>query len=50
MPCHILINFQTNSIIKDFSAFGAAERKIKLQLINFKEEYKMEDTGHVHSK
>ena len=46
----VYIDFDIIQLIKDFSSFGAAERKIKLQLINFKEEYKMEDTGHVHSK
>ncbi|MFZ9588292.1 MAG: SulP family inorganic anion transporter [Chitinophagaceae bacterium] len=46
----VYIDFDIIQLIKDFSLFGAAERKIKLQLINFKEEYKMEDTGHVHSK
>jgi MFS superfamily sulfate permease-like transporter len=46
----VYIDFDIIQLIKDFALFGAAERKIKLQLINFKEEYKMEDTGHVHSK
>jgi MFS superfamily sulfate permease-like transporter len=46
----VYIDFDIIQLIKDFSSFGAAERKIKLQLINFKEEYKMEDTGHVLSK
>lgn len=46
----VYIDFDIIQLIKDFALYGAAERKIKLQLINFKEEYKMEDTGHVHSK
>ena len=46
----VYIDFDIIQLIKDFTLYGAAERKIKLQLINFKEEYKMEDTGHVHSK
>jgi len=46
----VYIDFDIIQLIKDFALYGAAERKIKLQLINFKEEYKMEDTEHVHSK
>jgi hypothetical protein len=36
-------------LIKDFVQFGAKDKNINVELINFKEAYKMEDAMHVHS-
>jgi MFS superfamily sulfate permease-like transporter len=46
----VYIDFDVLQLIRDFSQYGAVERKINLELINFKEEYKMEDAVHVHSE
>lgn len=46
----VYIDFDIIHLIRDFAQFGAVERKIQLELINFKEEYKMEDASHVHSE
>jgi MFS superfamily sulfate permease-like transporter len=46
----VYIDFDVLQLFRDFSQFGAIERKINLELINFKEEYKMEDAVHVHSE
>ncbi len=46
----VYIDFDVLQLIRDFTQFGAVERKINLELINFKEEYKMEDAVHVHSE
>lgn len=46
----VYIDFDVLQLIRDFVQFGAVERKINLELINFKEEYKMEDASHVHSE
>lgn len=46
----VYIDFDILQLIRDFTQFGAVERKINLELINFKEEYKMEDAVHVHSE
>jgi MFS superfamily sulfate permease-like transporter len=46
----VYIDFDILQLIRDFTQFGAVERNIKLELINFKEEYNMDDAVHVHSK
>jgi MFS superfamily sulfate permease-like transporter len=46
----VYIDFDVLQLIRDFAQFGANERKIKLELINFKEEYNMDDAIHVHSE
>ncbi len=46
----VYIDFDVLQLIRDFSQYGAVERNINLELINFKEEYKMEDAVHVHSE
>jgi hypothetical protein len=46
----VYIDFDVLQLIRDFVQYGAVERKIDLELINFKEEYNMEDASHVHSE
>jgi MFS superfamily sulfate permease-like transporter len=46
----VYIDFDVLQLIRDFTQYGAVERKINLELINFKEEYNMEDASHVHSE
>ncbi|MFM1794294.1 MAG: hypothetical protein RL642_679, partial [Bacteroidota bacterium] len=46
----VYIDFDVLQMIRDFAQFGAIERKITLELINFKEEYNMNDAVHVHSE
>ncbi len=46
----VYIDFDVLQLLRDFVEFGAKERKINIQLINFKEEYNMDDAIHVHSE
>lgn len=46
----VYIDFDVLQLIRDFVQYGAVERKIDIELINFKEEYNMEDASHVHSE
>lgn len=46
----VYIDFDVLQMIRDFAQFGAIERRITLELINFKEEYNMNDAVHVHSE
>ena len=46
----VYIDFDVLQLLRDFVEFGAKERKINIELINFKEEYNMEDAIHVHSE
>jgi len=45
----VYIDYDVLELIKDFVNFGSKDKKIEVQLINFKEEYKMADAQHVHS-
>jgi MFS superfamily sulfate permease-like transporter len=46
----VYIDFDVLQLLRDFVEFGAKERKINIELINFKEEYNMDDAIHVHSE
>ncbi len=46
----VYIDYDVLELIKDFVNFGSKDKNIEVQLINFKEEYKMADAQHVHSK
>jgi MFS superfamily sulfate permease-like transporter len=46
----VYIDFDVLQMIRDFAQYGAIERKINLELANFKEEYNMDDAVHVHSE
>lgn len=43
------IDYDVLEMIKDFLNFGSKDKNITVELINFKEAYKMEDAQHVHS-
>ncbi len=45
----VYIDYDVLELIKDFVNFGSKDKDIQVQLINFKEAYKMEDAKHVHS-
>jgi MFS superfamily sulfate permease-like transporter len=45
----VYIDYDVLELIKDFVQFGAKDKNINVELINFKEAYKMEDAMHVHS-
>ena len=45
----VYIDYDVLELIKDFVQFGAIDKNINVELINFKEAYKMEDAQHVHS-
>jgi MFS superfamily sulfate permease-like transporter len=45
----VYIDYDVLELIKDFVNFGSKDKNIEVQLINFKEEYKMADAQHVHS-
>jgi MFS superfamily sulfate permease-like transporter len=45
----VYIDYDVLELIKDFVQFGAKDKNINVELINFKEAYKMEDAQHVHS-
>lgn len=45
----VYIDYDVLELIKDFVNFGSKDKDIQVQLINFKEAYKMEDAQHVHS-
>lgn len=46
----VYIDFDVLELIRDFLRYGAKERNIQVKLVNFKEDYKMEDAQHVHSE
>ncbi len=46
----VYIDFDVLELLRDFLQFGAKERNIQVKLVNFKEDYKMEDAQHVHSE
>jgi MFS superfamily sulfate permease-like transporter len=46
----VYIDFDVLELLRDFLQYGAKERNIDVQLINFKSAYKMEDAQHVHSE
>jgi MFS superfamily sulfate permease-like transporter len=45
----VYIDYDVLEMIKDFLNFGSKDKNITVELINFKEAYKMEDAQHVHS-
>jgi hypothetical protein len=45
----VYIDYDVLEMIKDFLNFGSKDKNINVELINFKESYKMEDAQHVHS-
>lgn len=45
----VYIDYDVLELIKDFLNFGSKDKNITVELINFKEAYKMEDAQHVHS-
>ncbi len=45
----VYIDFDVLELIKDFINVGSRDKNITVTLKNFKEEYKMEDSSHVHS-
>ena len=45
----VYIDYDVLEMIKDFLNFGSKDKNITVELINFKESYKMEDAQHVHS-
>lgn len=45
----VYIDYDVLELIKDFVQYGAKDKNINVELINFKEAYKMEDAMHVHS-
>lgn len=46
----VYIDFDVLELLRDFLQYGAKERNIQVKLVNFKEDYKMEDAQHVHSE
>jgi MFS superfamily sulfate permease-like transporter len=46
----VYIDFDVLELLRDFLQFGAKERNIMVNLVNFKTDYKMEDAQHVHSE
>lgn len=45
----VYIDYDVLELLKDFVNFGAKDKNITVELINFKQAYKMEDAQHVHS-
>ena len=46
----VYIDYDVLELIRDFLNFGSKDKNIQVQLKNFKKEYKMEDSVHVHSE
>lgn len=46
----VYIDYDVLELIRDFLNFGSKDKNIKVTLLNFKKEYKMEDAVHVHSE
>ncbi len=45
----VYIDYDVLELLRDFVHFGAKDKNIQVELLNFKEAYKMEDAQHVHS-
>jgi MFS superfamily sulfate permease-like transporter len=46
----VYIDYDVLELIRDFLNFGSKDKNISVTLVNFKKEYKMEDSIHVHSE
>jgi MFS superfamily sulfate permease-like transporter len=46
----VYIDYDVLELIRDFMNHGSKDRNIKVELRNFKPQYKMEDATHVHSE
>lgn len=46
----VYIDYDVLELLRDFLNFGSKDKNINVRLRNFKKEYKMEDSVHVHSE
>ncbi|MBL7773697.1 MAG: SulP family inorganic anion transporter [Chitinophagaceae bacterium] len=46
----VYIDYDVLELLKDFMQFGAKDKNITVELLNFRDAYRMGDTSHVHSE